>query len=107
VILHAMTVEADNGEPSQAIRLADEVTVANFASAERTFTFHLELARCYEMQHEDHAVLHELLQAERVSPDDLRYGPSGHELIGTLMKRARPSYAAEVRALADRVGTYR
>ena len=107
VSLHALTVAADNGEPSEAIRLADEVNVAHFASAERTFTFHLELARCYEMQHEDHAVLHELLQAERVSPDDLRFGPSGHELIGALMKRARPSYAAEVRALAARVGTYR
>lgn len=69
VTLHAISVEADNGEPSQAIRLADQLDMSSFASAEREFTLHLELARCYEMKREDHAVLVELLQAERISPD--------------------------------------
>jgi hypothetical protein len=76
-------------------------------SAERRFTLHLELARCHEMRHDDRGVLGELLQAERESLDDLRYGNVGRELLRALMKRARPSYAGEVRALAERVGLYR
>jgi transcriptional regulator with XRE-family HTH domain len=105
--LHAVMLEADSGEPSQALRLAGEVNLLGLTSAERRFTLHLELARCHEMRHDDRGVLVELLQAERESLDDLRYGNVGRELLRALMKRARPSYAGEVRALAERVGLYR
>jgi transcriptional regulator with XRE-family HTH domain len=106
VALHAVTIEADKWEPAAAIRLADRVAVEAFASAERAFTFHLELARCYEMRNEDHGVLVELLQAEHLSADDMKLGRGSHELVNSLMNRARPSYAHQVRALADRIGVY-
>lgn len=106
VALHAVTIEADRWEPAAAIRLADRVAVEGFASAERAFTFHLELARCHEMRNEDHGVLVELLQAEHLSADDMKFARGSHELVNALMNRARPSYAHQVRALAERIGVY-
>jgi hypothetical protein len=45
-----------------------------------------------------------LLGAEHEAPEDMRYNVLARDLVRGLVKRARPSYAAEARGLAARIG---
>jgi DNA-binding XRE family transcriptional regulator len=103
VALHAMSLEMETGEAAEALRLADDIDVSAVPSLERRTTFALEVARCYEQRRDDPGVLLHLLNAEASGPEDLRYNPLARELIQGLLKRARPTYAPQVRALAERI----
>jgi transcriptional regulator with XRE-family HTH domain len=102
--LHEVSLEVEAGEAAEALRLADRVDASQSPSIERRATFLLELARCYEQRREDPAVLLHLLSAERQAPEDMRYNLLARDLVRGLVKRARPSYAAEARGLAGRIG---
>lgn len=104
--LHAVSVEMETGETAQALQLADQVNLADCPSVERRATFSLELARCYERRREDHAVLLYLLDVEREAPEDMRHNPMARDLVQGLMRRARPTFAPQVRQLAERVGLF-
>jgi transcriptional regulator with XRE-family HTH domain len=102
--LHAVSLEMETGEATEALRLADAVDASRSPSIERRATFRLEVARCYDQRREDPAVLLHLLSAEHEAPEDMRYNVLARDLVRGLVKRARPSYAAEARALAERIG---
>jgi hypothetical protein len=85
------------------LRLADEVDGSASPSLERRTTFALEVARCYEQRRDDPGVLLHLLNAESTGPEDLRYNSLARDLVHGLLKRARPTYAPQVRALAERI----
>lgn len=104
VNLHAVSLEMEAGEAAEALRLADEVDVAQIAVRERQMTFFLEVARCYDQRREDPAVLVHLIDAERTAPEDMRYNLLARDLVRGLVRRARPTYAPQVRALARRIG---
>jgi transcriptional regulator with XRE-family HTH domain len=102
--LHEVSLEIEAGEAAEALRLADRVSPSQSPSIERRTTLLLELARCYHQRREDPAVLLHLLSAEREAPEDMRYNVLARDLVRGLVKRARPSYAAEARDLAFRIG---
>jgi transcriptional regulator with XRE-family HTH domain len=102
--LHEVSLEIEAGEAAEALRLADRVDPSRSPSIERRATFLLELARCYDQRREDPAVLLHLLSAEREAPEDMRYNLLARDLVRGLVKRARPSYAADARGLAARIG---
>ncbi len=104
VALHAMSLEMETGEAAQALRLADDIDASVLPSLERKTTFALEVARCYEQRRDDPGVLVHLTNAESTGPEDMRYNVMARELVQGLLKRARPTYAPQVRALAERVG---
>ncbi len=101
--LHAVSVEMEAGEAGEALRLADQVDVARCPSIERRATFALEVARCYDLRHEDTGVLVQLLTAEREAPEDMRHNVLARDLVRGLLRRARPSLAPQVRELAERI----
>lgn len=102
--LHAVSVEMEMGEASEALRLADEIDISASPSLERKTTFALEVARCYEQRRDDPGVLLHLVNAEASGPEDMRYNTLARDLVHGLLKRARPTYAPQVRALAERIG---
>jgi transcriptional regulator with XRE-family HTH domain len=102
--LHEVSLEIEAGEAAEALRLADRVDPSRSPSIERRVTFLLELARCYDQRREDPAVLLHLLSAEREAPEDMRYNLLARDLVRGLVKRSRPSYAANARGLAARIG---
>jgi hypothetical protein len=104
VALHAMSVEMEMGEAAEALRLADDIDASLLPSRERRTTFALEVARCYEQRRDDPGVLLHLMTAEASGPEDMRYNNLARELVQGLLKRARPTYAPQVRALAERIG---
>ncbi len=104
VALHAMSLEMETGEAGEALRLADDIDASVLPSLERRTTFALEVARCYEQRRDDPGVLVHLANAESTGPEDMRYNTMARELVQGLLKRARPTYAPQVRALAERIG---
>ncbi len=43
------------------------------------------------------------VNAEASGPEDMRYNALARDLVQGLLKRARPTYASQVRALAERI----
>lgn len=101
--LHAVSIEMETGEASEALRLADDIDVSSCPSVERRATFALDLARCYDQRHDDAGVLLYLLSAEQESSEDLRYNLLARDLVRGLLRRARPSLAPKIRDLAQRI----
>jgi transcriptional regulator with XRE-family HTH domain len=101
--LHAVSVEMEMGEAGEALRLADDVDISGSPSLERKTTFALEVARCYEQRRDDPGVFLHLVNAEASGPEDMRYNTLARDLVQGLLKRARPTYAPQVRALAERI----
>ncbi len=104
--IHAVHIEMESGEASEALRLADDVDTSHLPSLERRTSFFLYLARCYDLRREDPAVLLHLLRLERESPEEMRYNVLARDLVRSLVKRARPSFAPEARGLAARIGLF-
>ncbi len=63
-----------------------------------------QVARAYENQGNDTAVLIHLTRAERLCPEDFRYKRSVRAMVTALVRRAKPSYSAEVREFAEHIG---
>jgi transcriptional regulator with XRE-family HTH domain len=103
VALYAFSIEMEAGETSEALRLADAIDTRQCPSIERRATFCLDLARCYHLRHEDAGTILHLLAAEQESGEDRRYNPLARDLVRGLLRRARPSLAPQVRALATRI----
>jgi transcriptional regulator with XRE-family HTH domain len=103
VKLHAVSVEMELGEAGEALRLADDIDMSATPSLERKTTFALEVARCYEQRRDDPGVFLHLVSAETSGPEDMRYNTLARDLVHGLLKRARPTYAPQVRDLARRI----
>lgn len=104
VAIHRVTIEQEAGELSEALRLADEVDITRIPSLGRQTEHLYSLARGYQCKGNDTAVFVYLLKAERLCPEDFRRSHMARSLVTTLVKRAKPSYAAEVREFAGRIG---
>lgn len=104
VAMHAVAVEVEAGEASEALRLADRVEHRNSPSIERRVAFLLEQAKGF-VQRRDLAEALLLLQTvEREAPEDLTYRPTAHSLLSTVIQRSRRSVSHEAAHLAGRVG---
>ncbi|MGH3831899.1 MAG: hypothetical protein ACRDRS_15875, partial [Pseudonocardiaceae bacterium] len=102
--IHMVCVEHEQGEVSEALRLADDVDISQIPSLERKTSHLYQVAQCYECRNNDTAVFVHLKMAERLCPQDFRYKRSVRDMVSTLVKRAKPSYAGEVREFAGRIG---
>ncbi|HWR47753.1 MAG TPA: hypothetical protein VN327_09135 [Pseudonocardiaceae bacterium] len=105
---HAITeyirVEHEQGEISEALRLADDVDISQIRSLERKTSHLYRVAQCYGCRNNDAAVFVHLKMAERLCPQDFQHKRDVRSMVRTLVKRAKPSYAGEVREFAGRIG---
>jgi transcriptional regulator with XRE-family HTH domain len=102
--IHAVSVVYETGEVSDALRLADEVDISLVPSLERKTSHLYQVARCYDCRGNDPAVFVHLKMAERLCPQDFQHKQIVRNLVRSLVKRAKPSYAAEVREFATQIG---
>jgi len=102
--IHRVSVELEAGEVSEALSLSGDVELSNIGCLERRTSHLYEVARCYELRNEDLAVFVHLRMAAKMCPQDFLYTQEARNMVGTLVKRAGPSYASEVRAFADEIG---
>jgi hypothetical protein len=104
VAIHMVYVEHAQGEISQALRLADAVDISQIPSLERKTAHLYQVAQCYGCRKNDAAVFVHLKMAEQLCPQDFQHKPGVRSMVSTLVKRAKPSYAPEVREFAARIG---
>ena len=81
VAIHAVAVELENGEPSEALRVANNVNITNIASTERQYAHLIHVARCYELKCNDTAVLVHLKMAEKVRPQAFLYRREPRQML--------------------------
>jgi len=102
VAIHMVSVACEARRPEEALRLADDVDPSRSPSLERRATHLGEVARACEDLGDDAAVLVHLLRIERECPEELDHKRLLREMVRSLTHRARPSWAPEVRRLAER-----
>lgn len=91
-------------EISEALRLADNVDISQIPSLERKTSHLYQVAQCYVCRNNDAAVFVHLKMAKRLCPQDFQHKREVRSMVSTLVKRAKPSYAPEVREFAGRIG---
>ncbi|GII76653.1 transcriptional regulator [Sphaerisporangium rufum] len=102
VAIHMASVAYEQRRPEALLQIADDVEVSRSPSLERRTTHLGHVARACEDTGDDAASLVYLLRIERECPEELDYKLSLRDMIRSLGLRARPSWASEVRHLADR-----
>ncbi|MGI9002855.1 MAG: helix-turn-helix domain-containing protein [Pseudonocardia sp.] len=104
VSIHAVGVELEAGDVSEAVRLSDNVDIHKIESMERRCAHLYHVIKAYECKGNDTAVFVHLKMAERFRPGDFRYKRDVRAMVSTLVRRAKPSYASEVREFAGKIG---
>ncbi|MFC4010595.1 helix-turn-helix domain-containing protein [Nonomuraea purpurea] len=104
VAIHMASIESDTNRPEAVLRIADDIDLRLTPSIERRTTHLINVARACEDLGDDAASLLHLLRIERECPEELDHKLLLREMIRSLARRARPSWAPEVRQLAERHG---
>lgn len=102
--IHTEAVELESGEISDCLRISDDVDVARVNSLERKTAHLYQLAHAYACRGDDTAVFVHLKMAHQLCPEDFRHRRVIRDMVATLVRRAKPSYASEVRGLAHQIG---
>ncbi|MFC4115647.1 helix-turn-helix domain-containing protein [Nonomuraea zeae] len=104
VAIHMASIENDTGRPEAVLRIADDIDLRHTPSIERRTTHLGHVARACEDLGDDAASLLHLLRIERECPEELDHKLLLREMVRSLARRARPSWAPEARYLAERHG---
>ncbi|MGH3801282.1 MAG: hypothetical protein ACRDTD_14320, partial [Pseudonocardiaceae bacterium] len=102
--IHRVSVELEAGEVSEALRMTNDVDISQISYSERQTAHLYQVARCYECRNNDAAVFVHLKMAAKICPQDFLYTQKARSMVNTLVKRAKPSYASEVREFAGQIG---
>jgi len=104
VAIHGLAIRAELGRADDVVEYASRLNIDDVPSVERRARVLIDTARGYVQRGEDEAAILVLLDAERVSNDEVRDSGLVHELLRELLHRDRARARPHVRALARRVG---
>jgi transcriptional regulator with XRE-family HTH domain len=103
VALHDVAVLIESGSPREALRLGVTVDPSGLPSLERQSTHHVQLAHTYMLRRNDPEAVRELLIAERLNPEGLRYNMLAHDFVRGMLRRERRRVTPGLRGLARRL----
>ncbi|GAB3460732.1 helix-turn-helix transcriptional regulator [Streptomonospora sediminis] len=106
VQLHTVSTAVAVGDAQTAIETGEALDVNKIPEGliGRRAQVQLDIARGYTMRRMDAAAVNTLLEAERLSPQLVRYNPSTQEVLTELLKREHGRSTPELRPLARRTG---
>ncbi len=106
VAIHQVSVAAELGDAETAIQYAEQIDTSGLPDVlrSRRAQVHLDAAWAYAQHKDDSAVVINLMEAERVAPQMLRYNVVAREMLRELLKRERRTATPGLRALAARAG---
>lgn len=106
VAIHRVSAAAELGDAKHAITLAEGIDTQGLPEglSSRRAQVHIDTAWAYSQHREDAAVVVNLMEAERVAPQALRYNVIVRELLREMLKRERRSATPGLRPLAQRAG---
>ncbi len=103
VAMHDVAVLIESGDPKGALRRGMAVDPSGLMSLERQATHHVQLAHAQTLQRKDSEAVRELLVAERLNPEGLRYNMLAHDFIRGMLRRERRGVTPGLRGLARRL----
>lgn len=106
VRIHEISAAVRFGDPRQAIDKAEVLDPSDLGPGlvGRRAQVLLDLARAYGQQRKDAAAVNTMLDAERLSPELVRYDPRTQDLLTELIKREHHASTPQLRSLARRAG---
>lgn len=107
VAMHAVHLASEEGDPTEALRLADQVDVdaaAGVLPLERTTRYLIEVMQAHRLRSDDAGTMYMLDKIERLSPEEIKHFPVAREAVRDLITRGRPLYRGDAQALAMRLG---
>lgn len=106
VAIHRVSAAAELGDAASAIAQAEYVDVGALPHGllSRRAQVHIDMAWAYTQRRADAEAVVNLLEAERVAPQTLRYNILVRELLREMLKRERRTATPGLRSLARRAG---
>jgi transcriptional regulator with XRE-family HTH domain len=101
VVLHAVSIAVELGDAGEALRLAATID-ASHLSPERRARFLLDVARAHGQRKQTPEAIRALLEAERLTPEQIRSHILARELIRDLLRREGREVSADLQGLARR-----
>jgi len=109
VAIHRVSTAAELGDAGEAIAKAELLDVSALPEGllSRRAQIHIDMAWAYTQRRGDAEAVINLLEAERVAPQTVRYNVLVRELLREMLKRERRTATPGLRALAQRAGVLR
>lgn len=106
VAIHAVSIAAELGDAGEAVRLAQHIDPTNLPPGliSRRAQLHLDLAWAYTQQRRDAEAILQLLEAEQIAAQLIRYHPIIRESIRELVARSKAGKTGILHDLAVRAG---
>ncbi|MHC3429092.1 helix-turn-helix domain-containing protein [Streptomyces sp. DT18] len=106
VRMHGVHLAAEEGDVTEALRLADDVAIPadGVLPLERTTRYLVEVMHANRVAGDQYGTLHMLREIRSVSPEEIRYFPLVREALQALLRRPRPHMQAELHSIAQHVG---
>ncbi|MFK4042446.1 helix-turn-helix domain-containing protein [Nonomuraea wenchangensis] len=104
--IHRLSSAITFGDAKLAVTLGEALDLSRLPVSllGRRAQVHLDLARAYTVQRKDAAAVHTLLEAERLSPQLIRYDQRTRDVLAQLVKREHRPSTPQLRDLARRAG---
>ncbi|MBC9724978.1 helix-turn-helix domain-containing protein [Streptomyces sp. TRM68367] len=104
VAMHEVHLTAEEGNASEALRLADTVEINPELPLERRTRYLIEVMNCNRIQRDDYATVHVLTKLKAQSPEEIVFSPLVREAVTDLLKREKPLFRDDLRAVATHIG---
>jgi hypothetical protein len=106
VAIHTMAASIRLGDARTAIDIGESLDARTLPPAlvGRRTQVHLDLAHAYTLRRQDAAAVNMLLEAERLSPQLVRFDERTREVITALLSREHRASTPQLRPLARRAG---
>jgi transcriptional regulator with XRE-family HTH domain len=104
VAMHEVHLTAEEGNVSEALRLADTVEINPELPLERRTRYLIEVMNCNRIQRDDYATVHVLTKLKEQSPEEIVFSPLVREAVTDLLKRERPLFRDDLRSVASHLG---
>ena len=104
VDIHGLAIRAELGNPDDVVEYANRLDIDSMPSVERRTAALINTARGFVRRGEDEAAALVLLDAERISAEEIRDSTLVREMVRELIHRDRARARTHVRALAQRIG---
>ncbi|MGW7090069.1 helix-turn-helix domain-containing protein [Streptomyces sp. NPDC054871] len=104
VAMHEVHLMAEEGDVSEALRVADSVEVNPELPLERRTRYLIEVMNLNRVQRDDYATVHILSRLKKESPEEIVFSPLVREAVAELLKREKPLWRDDLRKVAKHVG---
>ncbi|MER5572360.1 helix-turn-helix domain-containing protein [Streptomyces massasporeus] len=104
VAMHEVHLTAEEGNASEALRVADTVEINPDLPLERRTRYLIEVMNCNRVQRDDYATVHVLTKLKEQSPEEIVFSPLVREAVTDLLKREKPLFRDDLRAVASHIG---